>query len=124
MTKTPFILIVEDDAWLAEHYVRLLQAAGMTASVVPHALAAIDAIDERMPDVLLLDVMLAGPNAFTLLHELHSHEDLATIPVVLCTNSADNLIAEDMAVYGIREVLDKATMQPTDVVAAIKRIIL
>lgn len=124
MTKTPFILIVEDDVWLAEHYLRVLQAAGMTASVVPHALAAIDAIDVRPPDVLLLDVLLAGPNAFTLLHELHSHEDLATIPVILCTNSADSLVAEDMAVYGVRAVLDKATMQPGDVVAAIKRIIL
>lgn len=124
MTKTPYILIVEDDAWLGEHYLRTLQAAGMTASVVPHALAAIDAIDVRLPDVLLLDVMLAGPNAFTLLHELHSHEDLAAIPVILCTNSADNLVAEDMAVYGVRAVLDKATMQPGDVVVAIKRIIL
>ena len=124
MTKTPFILIVEDDTWLAEHYVRILQAVGMTANVVPHALAAIDAIDERLPDVLLLDVLLAGPNAFTLLHELHSHEDLAAIPVILCTNSADSLVAEDLEVYGVRAVLDKATMQPSDVVAAIKRILL
>jgi DNA-binding response OmpR family regulator len=124
MTKPPYILIVEDDAWLGEHYLRTLQAAGMSASVVPHALAAMDAIDVRLPDVLLLDVLLAGPNAFTLLHELHSHEDLVSIPVILCTNSAESLVAEDMAVYGVRAVLDKATMQPGDIVAAIKRIIL
>lgn len=122
--KNPFVLIVEDDTWLAEHYVRILGVAGMTSEVVSHALAAIDAIDARLPDVLLLDVLLAGPNAFTLLHELHSHEDLATIPVILCTNSADSLAAEDMAVYGVRTVLDKATMQPDDVVAAVKRILL
>jgi two-component system sensor histidine kinase ChiS len=124
MTKTPHILIVEDDTWLAEHFIRTIEAAGMSAETVPHALAAIDAIDTRLPDVLVLDLLLAGPNAFTLLHELRSHEDLAAIPVIVCTNSAGDIAAEDIAAYGVREVLDKATMRPDDLLAAIKRIIL
>lgn len=122
--KALHILFVEDDAWLAEHYVRLVAAEGWFGSVAPHALAAIEAIDARLPDVLVLDVLLAGPNAFTLLHEMHSHEDLASIPVVLCTNSADDIAREDLVAYGVHEVLDKATMRPDDLVAAIKRIML
>lgn len=124
MSKHLHILIVEDDAWLSEHYARVLGAAGYQVSTAPHALAAIDAIDAQLPDVVVLDVLLAGPNAFTLLHELHSHADLASIPVILCTNSADRLAHEDIAAYGVREVLDKATMHPDDLVTAIKRIVL
>lgn len=120
--KKPHILFVEDDAWLAEHYVRTVTASGWSAETASHALAAIDAIDQRMPDVLVLDVLLAGPNAFTLLHELRSHEDLAAIPVILCTNSAGDIAQEDLAVYGVREVLDKATMRPDDLLTAVKRI--
>jgi two-component system, chemotaxis family, response regulator PixH len=123
MTKTPYALIVEDDEWLAEQHIRTLAAAGVRAEYVPHALAAIDSIDNSVPDVIVLDVLLAGPNAFTLLHELQSHADLANIPVILCTNSADQLAEEDVAAYGVRRVLDKATMMPGDLVTAIKKVL-
>jgi CheY-like chemotaxis protein len=123
MTKTPYVLIVEDDEWLAEQHARTLGAAGIRADFVPHALAAIDAIDQQLPDALVLDVLLAGPNAFTLLHELQSHADLASIPVILCTNSADQLADEDIKAYGVQRVLDKAIMLPGDLVAAIKKVL-
>lgn len=123
MTKTPYVLIVEDDDWLAEQHIRTLSNAGIRADSVPHALAAIDAIDNNKPDALVLDVLLAGPNAFTLLHELQSHADLASIPVILCTNSADQLADEDVAAYGVSRVLDKATMVPGDLVTAIKKVL-
>lgn len=123
MTKTPYVLIVEDDDWLAEQYKRTLGEAGIRAESVPHALAAIDSIDTTMPDVLVLDLLLAGPNAFTLLHELRSHADLAAIPVILCTTSADQIAQEDIAAYGVRQVLDKSTMLPRDFVAAVKKVL-
>lgn len=123
MTKVPTALIVEDDEWLAEQLVRTLMAAGIRSESVAHALGAIDMIDATLPDVIILDVLLAGPNAFALLHELQSHADLASIPVILCTNSADQFSGEDIAAYGVREVLDKAKMVPDDLVAAIKKVL-
>ena len=124
MTKLPLILVVEDDEWFAEQEVRAREAAGFRAAHAPHALAAMEIIDDQRPDVLLLDVFLAGPNLFTLLHELRSHVDLAMIPIVLCTNSADALSDEDLEVYGVSAVLDKTSMLPDDIVAAIKRVLL
>jgi CheY-like chemotaxis protein len=124
MTKTPYILIVEDDEWLAEQYARTLHGEGMRTESVSHALAAIDSIDVAKPDVIVLDVLLAGPNAFVLLHELQSHADLAVIPVILCTNSADQLSEEDVAAYGVRQVLDKATMMPNDLTVAVRKALL
>lgn len=121
MTKQPHVLIVEDDEWLAEQHVRTLAAAGIRAEAVAHALAAIDSIDQALPDVLVLDVLLVGPNAFTLLHELQSHADLASIPVILCTNSADQLAEEDVEAYGVVRILDKAAMLPEDLVTAVKK---
>ncbi len=123
MTKTPYVLVVEDDEWLAEQHVRILMGAGFQADYVVHALAAIDAVDTRLPSAIVLDVLLAGPNAFTLLHELRSHVDLAGIPIILCTNSADEIQSEAMTAYGVRAVLDKTTMHPDDLVAAIKKVL-
>jgi CheY-like chemotaxis protein len=124
MTKTPMILVVEDDEWLAEQHVRTLHGAGFQAAHVPHALAAINSVDTKRPSAIVLDVFLAGPNAFTLLHELQSHSDLAAIPVILCTNSADDIAREDLEAYGVQQVLDKTTMKPTDLVAAVKKALL
>jgi DNA-binding response OmpR family regulator len=124
MTKIHTILVVEDDDWLAEQHGRTLSAAGYAVDFAPHALAAMDAVDVRRPDVIVLDLLLAGPNAFTLLHELQSHTDLAGIPVILCTNSADHIAQEDIEAYGVRQVLDKAMMHPDDVVAAVKKVLL
>lgn len=123
MTKIPYVLIVEDDEWLAEQHMRTLAEAGIRSSWVPHALAAIDSMDTALPDVLVLDLLLAGPNAFTLLHELRSHTDLAAVPVILCTASADQLADEDIAAYGVRRVLDKAAMLPQDLIAAVKKVL-
>lgn len=123
MTKTPFVLIVEDDEWQAEQYQRSLTAAGIRTEVVPHALAAIDTIDAVVPDAIVLDVLLPGANAFTFLHELRSHADLAGIPVILCTNSADQIAEDDVAAYGVMQVLDKTTMVPADLPKAVKKVL-
>jgi PleD family two-component response regulator len=117
------ILIVEDDAWTAEQHIRVLQTAGYQAEYVTHTLDAIEVVDVRPPDVIILDLLLTGQNALTLLHELRSHADLASIPIILCTNSADALASEDVAVYGVRQVIDKATMQPADLITAVKRVL-
>lgn len=117
------ILVVEDDEWLAEQHVRMLHETGFHAEHVPHAIAAIDTVDSKRPDVIVLDIFLSGPNAFTLLHELQSHGDLAGIPVVICTNSAEDIAGEDLAAYGVTQVLDKTTMKPQDVVAAVKKVL-
>ena len=124
MTKRPHILIVEDDEWLAQQYVRTLEAAGFTAEYVNHSLAAMDVIDIKRPDVLLLDVLLPGGTIFTLLHELRSHTDLAAIPIILCTNSAEQLAQEDVRAYGVAKLLDKATMKPEEMVAAVRKVLL
>jgi len=118
------ILIVEDDKWLAEQYARVLKAAGYKTTVSLHALAAIEAIDDNRPDVIILDVLLSGSTAFTLLHELQSYGDTGKIPIILCTNLASELLIEDLEPYGVKRILNKANMMPDDLVAAVKSVLL
>lgn len=124
MIRPATVLIVEDDVWAAEQSIRLLQSAGYQTEHVFCAPEAIKVIDAHPPDVIILDILLTGQNAFVLLHELRSYEDLAAIPVILCTNSADALSDEDVTIYGVRQLLDKATMRPDDLTAAVKKVLL
>jgi len=118
------VVVVEDDVWLAEHYMRVLRREGYEVYYAPHALGAITVIDQAQPHVLLLDVLLTGTTALALLHELQSHPDLAAIPVVLATNLADQIDIEDVKSYGVKRILDKATMHPEDIAAAVRGAIL
>lgn len=120
--KKPTILIVEDDAWTAEQYARVLDKAGYKTAISPHAIAAINAIDDVRPDVIILDVLLTGSTGFALLHELQSYGDTSVIPVVLCTNLATDIKLDDVSPYGVKRILDKATMEPDDIVAAIRSV--
>ena len=124
MTKKPRILVVEDDEWMAEHHRRVLEGAGMKVRVAAHALEAMEVLEVEKPNALVLDVLLPGPNAFTLLHEMCSHADLAAIPIVLCTNNAEKLSQELLQVYGVKRVLDKTTMHPGDLEAAVRKVLL
>lgn len=124
MTKHWYVLIVEDDVWLAEQFTRSLNVIGIEANAVHDAFSALDSMDARMPDALVLDLLLGGPNAFTLLHEMRSHADLGSLPVILCTNNADGLAPEDLMPYGVKAILDKSTMKPSDLVAAVRKVLL
>lgn len=124
MTKTPHVLIVEDDEWMAEQHVRTLGQAGFSHEVAAHAFAAIDVMDVRVPDVIILDFLLTGQNALVLLHEMQSHTDLASVPVVLCTNNAADLTSEELTAYGVVAVLDKTMMYPDDIITAIRKVLL
>lgn len=115
------VLLVEDDEWLAQSYSRLLVREGFATVHATHAMAAIDMIDAERPSVIVLDLLLHGTTALALLHELQSHPDLADIPVLLITTIADEVSASDLKAYGVVAVLDKSTIMPTELLAAVRR---
>lgn len=122
--SAPTVLIIEDDTWFAQQHGRVLEEAGFIARYATDGLAGIEAVDESMPDVVVLDIFLPGPNALVLLHEMQSHSDLAVIPVIICSSSSSGMSSDRLTAYGVKSVLDKGEMQPGDLVAAVRRVLL
>ena len=109
--------IIDDDKLFAECLERFLRAAvkDMPRFVVKHFSNVIDAVAEmngEVPDVIFLDVLLDGPDGFTLLNEMASYDDTARVPIVI-VSSLD--IRQDLKDYGVVAVLDKTTMTPKEV---------
>lgn len=122
--KRPVILIIEDDEWLAEQQARVISAAKYNVKVAHHALSGIQAINKYNPDAIILDVLLAGNTAFSLLHELQSYDDTGRIPIIFCTNIASELSLDELRPYGVKRILDKSKMIPSDLVAALRSVLL
>jgi len=120
MTRAKTILIVEDDAWQAEHFERQLTRHGYRVVVVGSAPEAINQVGSVRPDVIVLDLLLPGANGITLLHELRSYTDTGAIPVILCSSIASTLPVDQLQAYGVVKVIDKTTIKPDDLVVAIR----
>lgn len=83
------------------------------------ALSAMEGLREEVPDVILLDILLTGPNGFTFLNELASYSDTMRIPVALVTSL--DLSGHNLEHYGVFTILNKTTMTPEDISAAVSR---
>lgn len=114
------VLIVEDDSWQAEHTSQVLSRANYSTEQAADALSAIDILDSTPFDLILLDVFLPGPNAFTLLHELQSHPDLSKIPVVIFSTQSEYSL-ETLKPYGVVDVVSKATASADDLVSSVRK---
>lgn len=112
------LLIVEDNPGWADLLGRHAVAIGAQTRIAVSPGQALDLIDEWHPHAVCLDMLLAGETGIALLQEMKSHDDLAGLPVVICSNV--DLSAEDMVPFGVRWVLDKAAMTPAGVRAAFR----
>lgn len=79
MTK---ILVVEDEKSLSEPLAYLLSREGYEVSVVDNGLAALDAIDQAPPDLMLLDLMLPGLAGTEVCREVRNRSSL---PIIMLT---------------------------------------
>lgn len=119
------VLIIEDDRWVAENYHRILSGTGFSCYAVHNAARAVEVLDDFQPDVILLDFLLPEANAVQLLHELQSYDDTHQVPVILCTNLTETRQeASALEKYGVRMVLDKASVTPKQLIAAVTDVIL
>ena len=104
------IFVIDDDEIMAECVAR---AAGKEARIFADAYMAMAAINEKLPEMIFLDILLTGPDGFTFLNELASYADTAKIPVVII--SSIRFGGNDLSEYGVVGVLDKAEMVPGDI---------
>lgn len=115
------ILIVDDDAWLAENYKLVLARAGWHVTLAGTGAEAIDLIDDMQPEVILLDIMLPGSSAPALLNELQSHSDLATLPIVLISSlGVEENNYSNLDHYGVVQIIDKSKVTPEGLIAAVE----
>ena len=118
------VLIIEDDKWLAQNYQLLLEKNGWQVELTSLASQAIDLIDDLKPDVLLLDFILPEKNAPTLLNELQSHTDTATLPVVLCTSlPREGIDTSALKQYGVQSLIDKTIVTPSEMLKVLNTFI-
>ncbi len=79
------ILVVEDDPDIRELLAYTLGKEGYDIVQAPSGEAGKAAIEERRPDLVVLDVMLPGMDGLELLRWLKAHRELRRTPVIMAS---------------------------------------
>ena len=111
------IFVIEDDKGWESYYRRILKDKELR--FYRDGIAAIAGMDEQIPDLVILDVLLTGPTGFAVLNEMRSYPELMNVPVAIV--SSVNLKDEIAEKYGVVATLDKGEMTPADLLELVGR---
>jgi CheY-like chemotaxis protein len=106
------ILLIEDNAEMAENISSILQLAGYNVTYASNGKIGVDLAQKSPPDLILCDIMMPELDGYGVLHILNRNPDTTNIPFIFLTAKADksdfragmNLGADDYVVKPFDEV--------------------
>lgn len=102
------ILIVEDEEDLAENLSDLLELEGFETKVCHTGELALQAVEEHVPDLVLLDIQLMGMDGIEVLKRLKDSHP--TLPVFMVSASSQRGMKENLDKFGA----DAFVLKPYD----------
>ncbi|HAI98058.1 TPA: two-component system response regulator [Candidatus Peribacteria bacterium] len=102
------ILIAEDEEFIANLYKLNLERHGVDVDIVADGAAAIDAIDAKQPDILLLDLLMPNKNGYQVLE--HIRQKGYAFPVIILTNLSQDIDRRKCEDLGVKDYLVKSDL--------------
>jgi DNA-binding response OmpR family regulator len=117
------VLIVEDDAFLANIYKTKFEMEGFKVSTSENGEAGLSDIKKKKPDIVLLDILLPKMDGFAVLERLKADNEAKNIPVILLTNLGQKDDVQKGLEMGAVDYLIKAHFKPSEVVEKVRKIL-
>jgi len=106
------ILVVEDDADMANLAIRWLERAGHAVQRVGDGPAALSALEAgTLPDLVLLDVMLPKADGFEVLRRIRAAARTKRLPVIMVTSLSRDKDAARGSELGANDYIVKPLME-------------
>jgi DNA-binding response OmpR family regulator len=117
------VILVEDDTFLSGMYVKKLELEGFEVMLASDGKQGLKMIQDQLPDLILLDIMLPKMSGFDLLKEIKKEKNTKNIPVILLTNLGQKKHVEKGFALGAQDYLIKAHFMPSEVIDKVKNIL-
>lgn len=114
------ILLVEDEDFIRELYVRQLTKAGFLVKSAPDGQTGLNTLKSEPFDLLLLDIMLPGMNGLQLLREFKTSFPNSPMITIMLTNLGQEAVIKEGFELGAQAYLIKASYTPDQVVNEVK----
>ena len=117
------ILLAEDDEFIRDIYNRIFTMNGYEVILATNGLEAMEKMQEIVPDLILLDVMMPYQNGKEVFQKIKKDDRLKNIPVVFLTNvSTEDDLEQDLLKQADKYII-KAHFTPKEVVAEVTPLI-
>ncbi len=114
------ILLVEDEDFIRELYVRQLTKNGFLIKSAVDGQSGLEMLKQESFDLLLLDIMLPGMNGLQLLREFKTQYPNSKMITILLTNLGQEAVIKEGFELGAQAYLIKASYTPDQVVNEVK----
>ena len=101
------VLVIDDDSLTCRTVARLIRAEGHIATCVFSASDAVRSLAKRVPQLLVLDVMLPDQTGLELLRMLRADPRTKAIPVILYTAVRDDKVRAEARQLGAADFVVK-----------------
>lgn len=111
------VYIVEDDADIREMEAYALSSAGLSVASFPDGKDFLAAVKNRLPDLVLLDIMLPGEDGMQILKHLRADAATRSLPIIMVTAKT----AEADRVRGLDSGADDYLVKPFGIMELVSR---
>lgn len=84
----PLVLVADDEPNATMLLQRIFEREGYQVHAVENGIAALEAAEQLLPDLIICDIMMPGKNGFEVVSALRDHPATASIPTILITANA------------------------------------
>ena len=105
-----YTLIVEDSATERSIIMGYLTEVGINVSVALSGEEALEKIQHKFPDLIVLDIVLPGRSGFEICRQLKGSENTNQIPIILCSTKGTDIDK----FWGMKQGADAYLPKPID----------
>ena len=111
------ILLVDDDQMIRDMYRDVLKKEGYAVTTAVNGKAALEYIAQKLPDLILLDLMMPDMNGVEVIRELKKDDKYKDIPIIVFTNYSERQdMMNDPDKLGVAGVIMKSEATPNQIV--------
>jgi CheY-like chemotaxis protein len=115
------VLVVDDDAIVAEMYRLALTRSGYNVLVAKDGPAGLEVAAASKPALIFLDIRMPQMDGIEVLQRLVGEDSTRQIPVVMLSNSDDSNYVKRCLGLGAKEYVIKVSIRPADLATIASR---
>ncbi|MDP4011751.1 MAG: response regulator [Candidatus Roizmanbacteria bacterium] len=114
------IIVVEDEEYLRDLYIQILQEEGFSVDSAEDGEIGFDKLSKNTYDLVLLDVILPKMDGLQILEKLSKLGKISFNKIVLLTNLGQDLVVAKAVDYGVRGYMIKSDYTPEEIINEVK----
>lgn len=116
-------MLVEDDIFIRDIYETKLRQEHFEVLMLDNGRDALDKIEEFLPDIILLDIVMPHMDGMDFLREFFKDEKRKDIPIIILSNLSDKERVTKALSMGAKDFLIKSHFTPSEVVGKVNMLL-